>query len=60
VLAGFGYALEGITCECDYPPEVRPKPIVSGTALSHGDRVTAPQIGDAVTARVARGEPLYN
>jgi iron complex transport system substrate-binding protein len=56
---GLADAVEGVTFECDYPPDARSKPIVSGTALAHDDHVTARQIDDAVTARVARGEPLY-
>ena len=56
---GLGDSLEGVTFECDYPPEARTKTIVSGTALPVEEPLTAREIDDAVTARVASGEAIY-
>ena len=56
---GLGGALEGVTFECDHPPEARTKPVVSGTSLA-GDALASPLAIDiAVRARVAAGEPIY-
>jgi iron complex transport system substrate-binding protein len=55
---GLGDDLAGVTFECDYPPEARTKPVVSGTALPD-EPLSAHEIDDAVSARVADGEPLY-
>ena len=30
---GLGDSLDGVTFECDYPPEAKSKAVVSGTAL---------------------------
>jgi iron complex transport system substrate-binding protein len=56
---GLGDALEAVTFECDYPPAARGKPVVSTTALSDDQPMTAAEIDAAVTAAVARGEPIY-
>jgi iron complex transport system substrate-binding protein len=56
---GLGDSLAGVTFECDYPPEARSKAVVSGTALPTETPLTAREIDDAVSARVADGEPLY-
>jgi iron complex transport system substrate-binding protein len=56
---GLGEALEGVTFECDYPPAARAKAIVSGTALPTDERLSAKEIDDAVSARVADGEAIY-
>jgi iron complex transport system substrate-binding protein len=55
---GLGDALEGVTFECDYPPEARDKVAVSGTALPPGP-LTPSEIDTAVARRVANGEPVY-
>ena len=56
---GLGDALEAVTFECDYPPAARGKPVVSTTALPDDQPMTAAEIDAAVTAAVARGEPIY-
>jgi iron complex transport system substrate-binding protein len=56
---GLGDSLDGVTFECDYPPEARSKAVVSGTALHTDEPLTAKEIDDAVSARVADGEAIY-
>jgi iron complex transport system substrate-binding protein len=55
---GLGDALEGRSFECDYPAEATRVPVVSGTALPEAP-MTAREIDDAVTERVAAGESIY-
>lgn len=50
--------LAGVTHECDYPPEVRQKPVVVRSAVAM-DGMTLREIDDAVTERLRRGETLY-
>ena len=47
---GLGDALEGVTFECDHPPEARGKPVVSGTALPQDEHLPR-GIDEAVRAR---------
>jgi iron complex transport system substrate-binding protein len=56
---GLGDDLAGVTFECDHPSEARSKPVVSGTALPAEELLSAREIDDAVSARVADGEPIY-
>lgn len=56
---GLGDALEGVSFECDFPPEARDKPVVSGTALSVDPTTPAADIDQAVRERLAEGEPIY-
>jgi iron complex transport system substrate-binding protein len=56
---GLGDSLDGVTFECDFPPEARTKQVVSGTALPTDESLTAKEIDDAVSARVADGEAIY-
>lgn len=56
---GLGDSLDGVTFECDYPPAARSKAVVSGTALHTDEPLTAKEIDDAVSARVADGESIY-
>jgi iron complex transport system substrate-binding protein len=56
---GLGDSLDGVTYECDFPPEARTKQVVSGTALPIDGSLTAKEIDDAVSARVAEGEAIY-
>jgi iron complex transport system substrate-binding protein len=56
---GLGEHLEGVTFECDYPPEARTKPVVSDTALPR-DRPLGPgEIDRLVTEFMDRAEPIY-
>jgi iron complex transport system substrate-binding protein len=50
--------LVGITHECDYPPEVKAKPIVVRAALPI-DEMTQLEIDLAVTERMREGRSLY-
>jgi len=55
---GLGDALEAVTFECDYPEAARTKPVVSTTALT-GDQLSAAEIDEQVSTRLAQGEPIY-
>src|SRR5215469_6554097 len=50
--------LVGVTHECDYPSEVRDKPVVVRGALET-DRMTPLEVDVAVGDRLRRGESLY-
>jgi iron complex transport system substrate-binding protein len=54
---GLGDQLEGRTFECDYPPEVQQRPIVSSSGLP--ENVPLGEIDDAVRAATAGETPLY-
>lgn len=54
---GAGDEVEGVTFECDFPPEARTRRIVSFTTLPEG--LTPAQIDAEVRARVEAGEDLY-
>lgn len=56
---GLGDELQGVTFECDFPDAARSKTIVSGTALPTDGSLSAREIDEAVSARVADGEPIY-
>jgi iron complex transport system substrate-binding protein len=56
---GLGDELEGVTFECDWPPEAREKAVVSGTALSTEQPISPSEIDAAVVATVADGSPIY-
>jgi iron complex transport system substrate-binding protein len=56
---GLGDQLEGVTHECDYPPEAREKPVVSRPALPVGATVSAAQIDRSVRDLMDAKEPLY-
>ena len=55
---GLGNQLVGITHECDYPPEIRGKPIVVRKALPIED-MTQLEIDQAVSDRMREGRSLY-
>ena len=57
-LLGLGEKLVGITHECDYPPEVRSKPIVMRSVFD-SSHMTNRAIDDAVLERVTKGESVY-
>lgn len=56
---GLGDSLEGVSFECDFPPQARSKAIVSGTALPTDPPLSPQGIDAAVSATIARGEPIY-
>src|SRR2546421_7262496 len=55
---GLGDQLVGITHECDYPPEVKGKPIVVRNALPI-ERMSQREIDEAVAKRMHDGLSLY-
>lgn len=56
---GLEGSLEGVTFECDHPPEAATLPHVSGTALPTDGSLDAAGIDAAVSAMVAAGESIY-
>jgi iron complex transport system substrate-binding protein len=55
---GLGDRLVGISHECDYPPEVRAKPVVVRPALDL-EKMSLHEIDVAVSARLRTGASLY-
>ena len=55
---GLGDQLVGVTHECDYPPEVRTKPIVVSAVLPI-EKMTQREIDEAVSQRLRDGQSLY-
>lgn len=55
---GLGEQLAGITHECDYPPEVKGKPVVVRNALPV-ERMSQREIDEAVAKRLSEGLSLY-
>lgn len=56
---GLGDDLEGVTYECDHPPEARTKPVVSETALPIDRPLSSREIEDEVRARMDSKDPIY-
>ena len=55
---GLADSLVGITHECDFPPEVRSKPVVVRNVLPV-ERMSQSEIDRAVAERMSQGESLY-
>jgi len=55
---GLADRLAGVTHECDFPPEVRDKPIVVRSAVPT-ERMSQCEIDAAVTERLRQGLSLY-
>jgi iron complex transport system substrate-binding protein len=55
---GLGDELVGVTHECDWPPEVAGKPVMTRSVFDHADR-PSPDIHDLVTSSVHGGSSLY-
>ena len=55
---GLADSLVGITHECDYPPEVKSKPVVVRNVLPI-EKMSQGEIDRAVAARIASGQSLY-
>ena len=49
--------LVGISHECDYPPEIRTKPVLVRTTVNAGS--SSPEIGRRIRTTLRTGEPLY-
>lgn len=56
---GLDDRLEGVTFECNWPPQAQNKPVISGTALPSEALGTAIDIDNAVRAQLDAGEPIY-
>lgn len=54
---GAGDNVVGVSHECDYPPEARTKPILTGSALTPG--MAPKEVDAAVSAQLASGASLY-
>lgn len=54
---GAGDEVVGVSHECDYPPEARTRPILTGSALQNG--MTPSEVDAAVSAQLASGASLY-
>jgi iron complex transport system substrate-binding protein len=55
---GLGDSIVGITHECDYPPEVKSKPVVVRNVLPI-EKMSQSEIDRAVAERIRSGESLY-
>jgi len=56
---GLGDQLDGVTYECDYPPEATSKPVVSDSALPQDRPLSAREIDGLVGEFMQRHEPIY-
>jgi len=54
---GAGDDVVGVSHECDFPPEARARPILTGSALSPG--MAPVEVDAAVSAQLASGASLY-
>lgn len=54
---GAGDDVVGVSHECDYPPEARTRPVLTGSALTPG--MTPNEVDAAVSAQLASGASLY-
>ncbi len=54
---GAGDLVVGVSHECDWPPEARTRPILTGSALRPG--MSAAEVDAAVAAQVGSGASLY-
>jgi len=57
---GLGACLEGVTAECDYPPEAKSRPVVCTASLPSLEESEPAEIDRLVGESVARGAPLYS
>jgi iron complex transport system substrate-binding protein len=56
---GLGDELQGVTYECDHPPEARSKPIVSDTALPQDHPLSAGEVDRLVGGFMENREAIY-
>ena len=56
---GLGEDLLAVTDECDFPPEVASKPVVSRSALPQDRPLPSREIDAAVREKMDAGQPLY-
>ena len=57
-MLGLDSDLYGVTHECDYPPEIRSKPVVMRSVFD-STKMTSRAIDDAVLERVTKGQSVY-
>ena len=55
---GLGDCLVGVTHECDYPPEVKGKPVLTSRRI-HGQGLASVEIDHAVSTRLGGHQSLY-
>src|SRR5919107_1200899 len=55
---GLSDSIVGITHECDYPPEIKSKPVVVRNVLPI-EKMSQSEIDGAVAARIREGQSLY-
>jgi iron complex transport system substrate-binding protein len=56
---GLGDQLDGVTFDCDHPPEARSKPVVSDTTLPQDRPLTAREIDRLTTEIAERGGSIH-
>jgi iron complex transport system substrate-binding protein len=56
---GLTDSLVGVTHECDYPPAVRGKPVLTASRI-HGEALTSAEIEHAVSTRLGGHQSLYS
>jgi iron complex transport system substrate-binding protein len=56
---GLGDSLDGVTGDCDFPPEAERKPVVSESALPQGRQLSAGEVDRLVAGFMDRQEPIY-
>jgi iron complex transport system substrate-binding protein len=56
---GLGDSLDGVTGDCDFPPEAERKPVVSESALPQGRQLSAGEVDRLVAGFMDRQESIY-
>ena len=56
---GLGGQVVGVSSDCDYPPEVRDKPVISDSVLDVDEESSPGEVDAEVRSRVADSEPIY-
>jgi iron complex transport system substrate-binding protein len=52
--------LYGVTCECDYPPEARTKPIVVRSIFGEAQLISSADISQMIGQRLKEGLGIYD
>jgi iron complex transport system substrate-binding protein len=56
---GLGEELVGVSCDCDYPPEAKNKPVISTSTLDIDAGNSPVDVDAQVRRKVADSEPIY-
>jgi iron complex transport system substrate-binding protein len=56
---GLGEQLVGVSCDCDYPPAARRKPVISTSTLTIDSTTTPGHVDEQVRTYMNESEPLY-